>query len=256
MLGSSLALCGLMVAAPAAAQWLNYFTPGIPRLPDGKPDLAAPAPKTFDGKPDLSGIWRSELENGVNYIPNIARDLQPEDVRDWAAALYKQRSESLQKDEPWARCLPAGLPLIETSGVTYRIVQTPSLVVILYEETASVPRQIFLDGRGLPKDPNPSWLGYSVGKWEGETLVVDSAGFNDRTWLDTGGHPHSDSLRITERFRRTDFGHLELRIAIDNPQAFTKPFTVTKHPVFRADYEMLEYICNENERDSRHMVGK
>lgn len=119
-----------------------------------------------------------------------------------------------------------------------------------------MPRQIFLDGRGLPRDPNPSWLGYSVGKWDGDTLVVDTIGFNDRTWLDIGGHPHSESLRITERFRRVDLGHLELRITIDDPKTFAEPFTVTKHPKLRADYEMLEYICNENERDSGHMVGK
>jgi hypothetical protein len=162
----------------------------------------------------------------------------------------------LDRDAPWARCLPAGLPLIETSGVTYRIVQTPSLMAILYEETASVPRPIFLDGRELPKDPNPSWLGYSVGKWDGDTLVVDTIGFNDRTWLDIGGHPHSEALRITERFRRVDFGHLELSITIDDPKTFTKPFTVVKHPKLRADYDMLEYVCNENERDSGHMVGK
>jgi hypothetical protein len=225
-------------------------------LADGKADLGGPAPKTFDGKPDLSGIWRSNLaENRVNYIPDIARDLRPEEVRPWAAALYAERSKNLQKDEPWARCLPSGLPLVETSGVTYRIVQTPSLVVILYEETASAPRQIFMDGRELPEDPNPSWLGYSVGRWEGDTLAVETIGFNDRTWLDTNGHPHSEALRVTERFRRLDLGHLELRITIDDPKAFTRPFTIIKYPTLRTDYEMLEYVCNENERDARHLVG-
>jgi hypothetical protein len=151
---------------------------------------------------------------------------------------------------------PTGLPLIETSGITYRIIQRPDLVVILYEETASVPRVIFLDGRPLPKDPNPSWLGYSVGRWDEDTLVVDTIGFNDRTWLDTGGHPHSESLHVTECFRRLNAGSLELRITIDDPKTFAKPFTVTKHPKLRADYDVLEYICNENERDSGHMVGK
>ena len=241
-------------ATPALSQWLSYRSPGIPRLADGTPDLAARAPRTADGRPDLTGIWRSELaENGVSYHLNIARDLRPEDVQPWVDARYQQRRQNLQKDAPWARCLPAGLPLIETAGIAYRIVQTPSMIVILYEETPSVPRQIFLDGRELPKDPNPTWLGYSVGRWEGDALVVDSVGFNDKTWLDALGHPHSELLRITERFRRADLGHMELRITIDDPQTFSKPFTIIKHPILHADYEMLEYVCNENERDSRHM---
>lgn len=250
------ALFVLITSLAAPGQWLSLQTPGIPRLPDGKPDLAALTPKTFDGKADLSGIWRSDPLEGVNYIQNVARDLQPAEVRPWAAALSKQRVDNLQKDEPWARCQPAGLPLLDTAGITYRIVQTPGLVVILYEETSTIPRQIFMDGRELPKDPNPTWLGYSVGRWEGDTLVVDTSGFNDKTWLDANGHPHSESLRLTERFRRVDFGHLEIQITIDDPKAFTKPFTVVKHPQLRADYEMLEYFCDENERDSRHMVGK
>jgi len=249
-------LLALVTALMSPAQWLNLRTPGIPRLVDGNPDMTAPTPKTFDGKPDLSGIWRSDPTEGVNYIQNVARDVPPDAVKPWAKALYERRIENLQRDEPWARCQPAGLPLLDTAGFTYRIVQSPGLLVILYEETTSVPRQIFMDGRELPRDPNPTWLGYSVGKWEGDTLVVQTSGFNDKTWLDANGHPHSESLRLTERFRRLDFGHLELQITIDDPDAFTKPFTVVKHPKLRADYEMLEYFCNENERDSRHMVGK
>ena len=226
-------------------------------MADGKPDLSAPAPKTADGKPDLSGIWRSDPdENGVSYHLNVARDLAPDGVLPWADTLYKQREQEQAKDAPWARCLPAGLPLVETAGVPYRIVQTPAMLVFLYEETPSAHRQIFMDGRELPKDPNPTWLGYSVGKWEQDTLVVDTIGINDKTWLDANGHPHSELLHVTERFRRVDFGHMELRITLDDPKTFSKPFTVTKHPKLRADYEMLEYICNENERDARHMVGR
>jgi hypothetical protein len=193
------------IATPADSQWLRFRSPGIPRLPDGSPNLSAPAPRTPNDKPDLSGIWRSELvENGVSYHLNIARDLQPDDVRPWAEAIYQEHVRNLQKDAPWIRCLPTGLPLIETAAVTYRIVQTPSMIVMLYEETPSVPRQIFLDGREPPGDPNRSWLGYSVGHWEGEELVVETSGFTNRTWLDALGHPHSESLRLTERFRRKD----------------------------------------------------
>jgi len=245
----------LMASLAASGQWLNLQTPGIPRSPDGKPDLSAPTPKTADGKPDLSGIWRSDPLEGVNYIQNVARDLQPGEIKPWAAALSQQRVDNLQKDEPWTRCRPAGLPLLDTAGVTYRIVQTSGLVVILYEETSTVPRQIFTDGRALPENPNPTWMGYSVGRWEGDTLVVDTNGFNDKTWLDANGHPHSESLRLTERFHRVDFGHLDLQITINDPETFTKPFTIVKHPQLRADYEMLEYFCIENERDARHMVG-
>jgi hypothetical protein len=220
------------------------------------PDLGAPAPKTTSGRPDLTGIWRSELtEKGASYHLNVARDLVPQDVHPWAENLYQQRRQDLGKEAPWVRCLPAGLPLIETAAVTYRIVQTPSVIVILYEDTPSAPQLIFLDERELPKDPNPTWLGYSVGRWEGDALVVNTVGFNDKTWLDALGHPHSEMLRITERFLRADFGHLELQIGIDDWKAFAKPFTIVKHPILRPDYEMLEYVCNENEKDARHMVG-
>ena len=181
-------LLALVTALMSPAQWLNLRTPGIPRLVDRNPDMTAPTPKTFDGKPDLSGIWRSDPTEGVNYIQNVARDVPPDAVKPWAKALYERRIENLQRDEPWARCQPAGLPLLDTAGFTYRIVQSPGLLVILYEETTSVPRQIFMDSRELPRDPNPTWLGYSVGKWEGDTLVVDTSGFNDKTWLDANGY--------------------------------------------------------------------
>jgi hypothetical protein len=252
-----MAILALATSVPSTAQWLNFPTSGIPRLPDGKPDLAAPTPKTFDGKPDLSGIWRSDpAEDGFTYARNIAADLRPEEIRSWAATVAAQRAENLQKDAPWVRCLPVGMPLNETTSVPYRIVQTHGLVFIFHEEFDTSPRQIFTDGRKFPDDPNPTWMGYSVGKWEGETLVVETSGFNDKTWLDQMGHPHSESLRLTERFHRLDFGRMTLQITIEDPKAFTRPITLTRHPRLLPDYDMLESICLENERDSQHMVGK
>jgi hypothetical protein len=250
-------LLALVMCLTSPAQWLNLRTPGIPRLADGNPDLVAPTPKTFDGKPDLSGMWRSDpVEDGFAYARNIAADLGPEEIMPWATSLTSQRTENLQRDAPWARCLPVGMPLNETTSIPYRIIQTRGLVLLFHEEFDTTPRQIFTDGRELPKDPNPTWMGYSVGTWDGDTLVVETSGFNDKTWLDQLGHPHSERLRLTERFRRLDFGHMTLQITIDDPEAFTRPFTLTRHPKLLPDYTMLEYFCTENERDSRHMVGK
>jgi hypothetical protein len=244
----------MLAAALTIAQWFNFPSPGIPRLPDGKPDLAAPAPKTHEGKPDLSGIWRSDpVEDGFTYARNIAADLRPEEVQPWAASIALQRGDTAQRDAPWARCLPVGIPLNETSSAPYRIVQTSGLIFIFHEEFDTAPRQIFTDGRELPKDPNPTWMGYSVGEWDGDTLVVETTGFNDKTWLDQMGHPHSEALRITERFRRLDLGRMTLQITVDDPKAFTAPITLKRHPRLLADYDMLEFFCDENERDSRHM---
>ena len=246
-------VAGLVV--PASAQWLRYRTPGIPRLPDGKPNLTAPAPRTADGKPDLSGIWEPD---GTKFIRNLAADLKPEDVsmHPWADALYKERlTGALSKQEPDANCLPQGVPKINAAPVPWRIVQTPGMVVILYEAFGQW-RQVFTDGRPLPTDPNPTWLGYSIGKWEGDTLVVDTIGFNGKAWLDQQGHPASDSLHVTERFRRPVFGQLELQITIDDPKAYTKPWTVLEKPHLLVDTELLEFVCLENERDQAHMVGK
>jgi hypothetical protein len=239
-----------VLSVPAAAQWLNYPTPGIPRLPDGAPNLLAPAPRGTDGKPDLSGIWRGA---GPLYRFNIAQDLEPGDIQPWAEALFLQRVRDSRKDSPLARCLPVSVPFHNFFNLT-RIVQTPALIVMLYESPNSPHRTVFTDGRDLPKDPNPAWLGYSVGQWEGDTLVVRTAGFNDRAWLDSAGHPQSESLRITERLRRRDFGHMEYEITIDDPKVFTKPFTVKAERLLAPDTELLEDVC-ENERDSAHMSG-
>ena len=232
------------------AQWPNHPTAGIPRTPDGKPDLAAPAPRSADGKPDLSGVWL--VSNGSFYL---ASDLKPEDIQPWAAALYKQREDNFRRDTDGIHCLPPGPKAgIGLGNFPMKIVQMPNLVVILYEYQ-TIFRQIFTDGRVLPQDPNPTWMGYSVGRWEGDTLVVDTAGYNDRTSLDLAGHPHTEALRMTERFRRRDASHLELQVTLDDPKAYNKPWKLPMEFALVPDGELIEYVC-ENERDSTHLVGK
>lgn len=240
-----------IAAMPAAAQWLNVPTKGIPRTKDGKPDRAAPAPKAADGNPDLSGLWHMSSK----YTVNIAADLERGDVQPWAAALFVQHAENLRREDPAnLQCLPQGPRANLFSTLMEKIVQTPDLIMILIEDLTY--RQIFLDGRELPKDPNPSFMGYSVGHWQGDTLVVESNGFKDRTWLDILGHPHSEALHVVERINRFDFGHMEITETIDDPKAFTRPFTIRIDANIVPDSELLEYVCAENERDSIHLVGK
>jgi hypothetical protein len=240
----------LSLAAPAGAQWLTHPTAGIPRTADGKPNMTAPAPRTPDGTPDLSGIWQI---NGFGYSFNILGDQDP-GMLPWAAALHKQRSAEYAKDSPDTRCLPKG-PRAGLFGQSLlKILQTPSQLAVLYEEDPT--RQIFLDGRELPKDPNPTWMGYSVARWEGDVLVVQTAGYNDRTWLDLSGHPHSDALRVTERYRRSDFGHMDLQMTFEDPKAYRQPWTIAVKATYVPDTELLEYVCNENEKDGHHLVGR
>src|SRR5215510_2185439 len=231
-------------------QWFNYPTPGTPRLPDGKPNLAAPAPRTADGKPDLSGVWRGA---GPIYRFNIAQDLKPEEVQPWAEELFLKRVRDNPKDSPLAKCMPVSIPFHNFFNLT-RIVQTPGFTLMLYESPNSPHRTVFTDGRELPKDPNPSFLGYSVGRWEGETFVVTSGGFNDLGWLDSSGHPQTESLRIVERMRRRDFGHMDFEMTIDDPKVFTRPFTIKSERLLAPDTDILEDIC-ENERDRVRMAG-
>ena len=234
-------------AAPATAQWINHPTPGIPRTKDGKPNLNAPAPRTTDRKPDLSGMWNVD---GLGVMASIT-DVE---MLPWAQAVYKERLEAYGHDDPASNCLPEG-PRTGLHGLDpLRIVQTPNLIVILYE--AGPVRQIFLDGRPHPKDPTPTWMGYSVGRWEGDTLVVETTGFNDRTWLDLRGHPHSDALHVTERFRRTSFGKMQLTITYTDPKAYTKPFTITLPVLYQADNDLIETVCLENEKDRPKLVGR
>jgi hypothetical protein len=250
-----MAALALMIPAAASAQWLNYPTAGIPHTHDGKPDMAAPVPKASDGKPDLSGIWEAQDQT---YFFDLAAGLKPEDVvpTPWAQAIQKQREEREHVDDPLGRCLPHGVPRVNTNGLfPFKIIQTPALVVILYEQLGLF-RQIFMDGRKLESGPNPSWLGYSTGKWDGDTLVVSTSGFNDKTWLDTTkGRPASEMLHVVERFRRTSFGNMEVRATIDDPKAFTRPWTTTTQKMhLLLDTEILEFSCNENEKDIQHRV--
>jgi hypothetical protein len=248
-------VAAVVFSAPGLAQW-NVKTPGIPRSTDGKPNLYAPAPHTADGKPDLTGIWqagRAGAAGQYGYDYNVAQTLPADGVTPWAQTVRQQRVQDFRKDSPLARCLPVSVPFLNFRGLS-RIVQTTGLIVILHESPNSPHRTIFMDGRELPKDPNPTWLGYSVGHWEGDTLVVNSVGFNDEGWLDVGGNPQTESLRLTERFRRPDFGHLQLEVTFEDPKTFTKPFTLSMTKTYSADTEILEDVC-ENERDSRHLLG-
>ena len=236
---------------PLAAQWISYPTPGIPRTADGKPNLSEPAPRTADGRPDLSGIWRT----GSNrLLIDLAADGVTVPFSPWARALFEERLPNNGKDAPAVRCVSHGVTDYDASDTPTKIIQTPSVTVILYEAYNHY-RQIFTDGRPLPHDPQPAWLGYSVGRWEGETFVAETIGLNDQTWLDTTGHPHTESLHITERFHRRDFGHMDIEIAIDDMQAYTKPWSVTIPKSLMPDTDLIEFMC-ENEKDHVHMVGK
>ena len=241
-----------LLSTCAYAQWLNYPTPGIPRTADGKANLAAPAPRMSDGKPDLSGVWRGP--GAGSYDRTITRDLKPADIQPWAEALYQQRVRNMGKDAPRANCLPDPFVYYHMVDLA-RLVQMPGLIVVLYQGTTnSVHRTIFTDGRPLPADPTPTWMGYSVGHWEGDTLVVETAGFNDRGWLDIEGHPHTEALRITERFRRRDFGHMDLEITIDDSKTFTRPFSLKVAKTLVPDTDLLESVC-EHDTSVPHMVG-
>jgi hypothetical protein len=247
-----LAMMLCLMSVSVSAQWPTHPTPGLPRTPDGKPDLAAPAPRAVDGKPDLSGVWRVKQ---TTYLTYVTSDLKPDEIRPWAAALYKQRADDYRRDSDGIACLPPG-PKAGISGLAFpmKIIQTPNVVAVLYEYE-TIFRQIFTDGRGLPEDPNPSWMGYSIGRWEGDTLVVTTAGFNDRTTLDLGGHPHTEALRVTERFHRRDAGHIDLQVTLDDPKAYTRSWTLPVELDLIPDGELIEYVC-ENERDAKHLVGK
>jgi len=246
-----IAMLFLMVGS-APAQWLKLPLPGTPRLPDGKPNLTAPAPRTQDGKLDLSGIWRAD---SGRYLSNLAGEGVEVPMHPWAAAVYKERLDSLGWDKPQVRCMPHGVPdAMLVAGIPFKIVQTPGITIVLYEEFNQY-RQIFTDGRALPVDPNPTWFGYSIGKWEGDTFVVETAGFKEGTWLDNGGRPHTDALHLTERFRRRNFGTMELDVNIDDPKAYVKPWKSA--PVrfnVMPDTELIEHLC-ENETDASHLVN-
>src|SRR5215471_6797664 len=264
-------LCFVLIAATAvtaSAQWLNYPTAGVPKSPNGQPNLNAPAPKMADGKPDLSGLWamRCPTANGTVFcapefaVPQVFGDIgrgvkgglpyQP-----WASDLVKTRKADFGKDDPTSHCLPGGIAKLHTAALLRKIVQTPGLIVFLTERNASY-RQIFTDGRPLPEDPNPSWNGYSTGRWEGDTLVVETIGFMDKNWLDRAGSPLTSAAKMTEKFRRPNYGTLEIELTVNDPEAYTKPWTIPLKQSLVLNTELLDYICLENEKDSSHLVGK
>jgi hypothetical protein len=271
----------VLLATSASAQWLNHPTPGAPRTRDGKVDLAARAPRASDGKPDLSGVWHvepttmdewkrllgkdldlvtatsplgMEATTVSKYALSVLMDFKPEDapMKPETAKIFGERAEALGRDLPSTYCLPIGLPLTYLVSEVNKVVQTPGLTVIMYEADGT-HRQIYTDGRKAPRDPEPMWLGYSTGRWEGDTLVVDTVGFNDKSWLDAFGHPHSDALHLVERFRRRDFGHLDMEITIDDPKMYTKAFSFKVTQRLVPDSDILESFCNENEKDRPRM---
>jgi hypothetical protein len=200
---------------------------------------------------DLSGVWAA-----AGYTSNIAKDMKPGELpmTPWAEALYKQRQASHGKDDPDARCLPTGVPRRDPDP--FKIIQTPTLVLILFEGNVHSYRQIFTDGRSHPKNLDKNWWGDSVGHWEGNTLVVDTVGLNDKTWLDLDGHPHSDQLHVTERYTRLDRDRLSIQFTLDDPIAYTHPWSVTELSLSLPNREIHEYICSENNKDAQHLVGK
>jgi hypothetical protein len=248
------------------AQWLNYPTAGVPRTLDGKPNLSAPAPRTADGKPDLSGIWQLEprpcpAEGCADYSPGPefldfgARLKGGLPYQPWAANLVKERSTQLGRDDPVGACRPGGALRILTFPPFRKFIQLPGLFIILSERDVTY-RQIFTDGRPLPKDPEPTFNGYSTGKWDGDTLVVQTIGLRDGTWLDRNGSPSTDAARLTERFHRVNYGRVEIDVTVDDPKAYTRPWTTKLTQLIVLDSELLDYHCLDNEKDAPHMVGK
>ena len=260
----------------AQGQWVNHPTPGAPRTKDGKVNLSAPAPRV-GGRPDLSGLWQVEpspLEEMTalygdvgalavpgddprtfnKYLFNILADFKPEEspLRPEFNELLGNRAKVLGLGIPTSHCLPGGIPFGTLLPFPTKIIQTPGLIVMLLEADGTL-RQVYTDGRRHPADPQPLWMGYSVGRWEGDTLVVDTRGFNDKAWLDGLGHPHSEDMRVTERFRRRDFGHMDVQITIDDPKTYTKPFSVKVTHRLLPDTDIMELYCAENEKDRKHL---
>jgi hypothetical protein len=243
----------VVLACTVDAQW-RYRDPSAPRTADGRVDVKAPPPRTASGTVDLSGIWQTD----VKYNFDLGADLKPGDIvmLPWAQALFAERRDNNGKDDPEGFCMPPGFPRVNGVPFPQKILQMANAIVILYE-TRTTFRQIFLDSNHtLTTDPQPTWMGYSRGRWDGDTLIVETTGFNDKTWLDDAGHPHSEQMKVTERFRRPSFGQLLVDITIDDPKAYAKPWTVTQAFQLLADGELIEYACNENNLAPPHLVGK
>jgi hypothetical protein len=256
----SLLTLTLILASTTLAQWGPHVSGRVPRTADGQPDFDAPPPRTAGGKPDLSGVWQGDngraepkltfsagppVAGFLNVAQNIegGLPLKPE-----ADALLKERRAANGKDNPEAACLPMGIMQFHTQGAPRKLIQTPDVLVMLYEASMGI-RQIFTDGRTLPTDdPQPWWYGYSIGHWEGDTLVVETSGLRDDGWLDVLGAPRTDAARLTERFRRPTYGRLEIDVTVDDPKAYTRPWTVRVNERIMPDQELLEFVCLENQR--------
>lgn len=266
------ALVSLM-ALPAlgAGQWLRYPTTDVPRGADGKPNLSAPAPRLPDGKPDFSGIWHASNPNrctpgtgqfvecgaeigGSPLGGNLGRNLPGGQLpyQPWAAKLTQERRADDSRDDPHVRCLPDNPPRAWTLPHLTKVIHSPKHLALLYEVNAMY-RQIFVDGRPFPQDMNPTWNGYSVGRWEGDTLVVETRGFRDGLWIDTGGSPMSDAATMIERFRRPNYGTLEIELTINDPKTYTRPFTVNLVQNIELDTELVDEFCLENEKSYQRM---
>jgi hypothetical protein len=285
--GIALVLLGtVLTSGRLAGQWVNYPTAGVPRKADGKADVSAATPRLADGKPDFSGIWMTGEPNmprsgGLSSPKEAASPRQPQNASDnagdqsnirasrqmanigvdlpgglpyqpWLVPIVKERTENLAKDDPHIRCLPDNF--IRAYGLPHllKFVHTPNLLVMLNENNAGY-RQVFTDARPLPQDPTPSWQGYSSAKWSGDTLVIDSIGFRDDTWIDWNGSVLTQAAKVREQIRRPDFGHLEIQVTVDDPKAYTKPWTVTLRQRIVVDTELIDEICLENEQSLQHM---
>jgi hypothetical protein len=230
------------LAGTPQAQWLEVRLPGVPRTADGKTNLTAPTPRTPDGRPNLSGIWRAD---SMKYNTNLVADGQEAPMLPWAAEVYKRRLDTFGFERPGSACMPHGAPDAMTV-YNFKVLQMPEVMVHLYEEMHKY-RQFHTDGRELPVDPDPAWYGYSIGRWEGDTFVANTAGFREGTWLDNNGHPHTDALKLTERFRRINYGRMDLDIDIDDPKAYSRPWKAqTVRFLLQPDTELLEHLCENN----------
>lgn len=267
-----IAILPVAMSFPLAAQWLNHPDPGTPRQNNGRPDLTAPAPR-MNGKPDLSGVWQAErtplseftrvlgddlvkvqvdLSDVTKHVVNVFWGMKAEDepLRPEGRSILKQRAQT-PTDRPLSHCLPIGIPAVMFT-YAFKMIQAPQEIVML-SETSDPSRQIYTDGRNLPKEFEPSWMGYSVGTWEGDALVIETTGFKETSWLDLLGHPRSESMRIVERYRRRDFGHMDVEITFDDPKYYTRPFSIRTGLTLIPDSDTLEYVCAENEKDRVHM---
>jgi hypothetical protein len=251
---STMVLIALFSAGPLEAQWVDVPEEALPRMPDGQVDLDAPAPRLPNGRVDLQGIW---MPDDNRYIRDLALDVGADNVpyRPWAERLFDERKDgSRSSEDPDAHCLPQGVPKIDFVSYPWKVIETPISVVIIYE-TFNYWRQIFTDGRRLGPNAKPTWMGYSTGHWEGDTFIVESTGFNGKIWLDQLGRPSTDQLKVTEKFTRTSFGHMTIDVTIDDPGAYTQPWSASQEVHLRPGWEPLEFICGENNKDVENLPG-